>query len=81
MPRDFETHWEKNPENYKHGWKFEPFQVKGNIAAHHEKTKQNRIDESNLEIPPAKQKDKKSFEYITNKKLTKCKSNCTGFTA
>jgi len=63
MPRDFETHWKKNSENYKHGWKFEPFQVKGNIAGHHEKTKQDRIDESNLQILPAKQKDKKKLKH------------------
>jgi len=63
MPRDFETHWKKNSENYKHGWKFEPFQVNGNIAGHHEKTKQDRIDESNLQILPAKQKDKKKLKH------------------
>jgi len=62
MPRDSETYWKKDSENYKHGWKPEPFQVKANIAGHHEKTKQDRIDESNLEISPVKKEKKKEFK-------------------
>lgn len=60
MPRDFETHWKEDPEGYKHGWKSEPFQVKGGIAGHHEKTKQDRIDDSNLEISPVKKEKERT---------------------
>lgn len=63
MPRDFETYWKKDSKKYKDGWKPEPFQVKGDIARHHEKTKQDSIEESNLEIPPAKQKNMNEFKY------------------
>ena len=52
MPRDFETYWEKDSENYKEGRELEPFQVKCSIARHHEKTEQKGIEESHPQVPP-----------------------------
>lgn len=57
MPRDFETYWEKDSENYKEGRELEPFQVKRGIARHHEKTEQKGIEESDPQVPPERGKN------------------------